>query len=464
MEIAPASMFPEYEPNSGNVVLRHENLDERWRGGVDGQGYGLLHTHRQALNVDNYDKTYRSLETPSVEVYKHSIERKQTQRDKVIFAVRERQMKAHAQMMRSSGSTRQLCDQGDMQVGDMNAQAPVGTTLALMERSMKVMSGVQARLHAAMKEELRILARIVHDYMPSEYAYEMDEPADRAADFDGRVDVVPVSDPNAATMAQRIMQYQAALQMSQQAPQLYDLGKLHRQMLEVLGIPDAEDIIKLPDDIKPADPVSENMSIMKQEPVKAFSYQDHEAHIMTHMAALQDPKIQQIVGQSPFAGAIQAAMQSHVTEHIALQYRKEIEAQLGTELPNQDEPLPESVELELSKVVAQAAGQLLKKDQAEVAAEENAKQQADPLTQLQQREMAIKEQELQHKMQMDQAKLQLDMENKRANIGVQEDRLEAENIKSAANIQLKVAELQADEDTTAIKLAMEAAKEINDRD
>ena len=149
--------------------------------------------------------------------------------------------------------------------------------------------------------------------------------------------------------------------MSQQAPQLYDLGKLHRQMLEVLGIPDAEDIIKLPDDIKPADPVSENMSIMKQEPVKAFSYQDHEAHIMTHMAALQDPKIQQIVGQSPFAGAIQAAMQSHITEHIALQYRKEIEAQLGTELPNQDEPLPESVELELSKVVAQAAGQLLKK-------------------------------------------------------------------------------------------------------
>ena len=359
---------------------------------------------------------------------------------------------------------RRIGSVGDMQVGDMNAQAPVGTTLALMERSMKVMSGVQARLHAAMKEELRILARIVHDYMPSEYAYEMDEPADRAADFDGRVDVVPVSDPNAATMAQHIMQYQAALQMSQQAPQLYDLGKLHRQMLEVLGIPDAEDIIKLPDDIKPADPVSENMSIMKQEPVKAFSYQDHEAHIMTHMAALQDPKIQQIVGQSPFAGAISAAMQSHVTEHIALQYRKEIEAQLGTELPDQDEPLPESVERELSKVVAQAAGQLLKKDQAEVAAEENAKQQADPLTQLQQREMAIKEQELQHMMKMDQAKLQLDMENKRANIGVQENRLEADSIRDGANITLKAAELEAKEGQADVKLAMDMARDITDRD
>jgi len=182
------------------------------------------------------------------------------------------------------------------------------------------------------------------------------------------------------------------------------------------------------------------------------------------MAALQDPKIQQIVGQSPFAGAIQAAMQSHITEHIALQYRKEIEAQLGTELPNQDEPLPESVELELSKVVAQAAGQLLKKDQAEVAAEENAKQQADPLTQLQQREMAIKEQELQHKMQMDQAKLQLDMENKRANIGVQEDRLEADSIRDGANITLKAAELEAKEGQADVKLAMDMAKEITDRD
>ena len=226
----------------------------------------------------------------------------------------------------------------------MNSQAPVGTTLALLERSMKVMSGVQARLHAAMKNELRILARIVHDYMPEEYSYEQDEQFNRVDDFDGRVDVIPVSDPNASTMAQRIMQYQAALQLAQQAPQLYDMGKLHRQMLEVLGIPDAGDIIKLPEDIKAKDAVTENMSILKQEPVKAFDYQDHEAHIATHMAAMQDPKLQQMIGQSPFAGAIQAAMQSHVTEHVALQYRIDIQKNLGVEMPSYDKPLPESVE------------------------------------------------------------------------------------------------------------------------
>jgi hypothetical protein len=221
----------------------------------------------------------------------------------------------------------------DIQVGDINAQAPVGTTLALMERSMKVMSGVQARLHAAMKNELRILAKIIHDYMPAEYAYEMEGDFNRIEDFDKRVDVIPVSDPNAATMSQRIMQYQAALQLAQQAPQLYDMGKLHRQMLEVLGIPDAGDIIKLPEDIKPADPVTENMMMLKQEPVKAFKYQDHEAHIAVHMAALQDPKMRELVGQSPFAQAIGQAMAAHVTEHVAFQYRRNIEKMLGVEMP-----------------------------------------------------------------------------------------------------------------------------------
>ena len=189
---------------------------------------------------------------------------------------------------------RRIGSVADIQVGDMNAQAPVGTTLALLERSMKVMSGVQARMHAAMKNELRLLARIIRDYMPAEYAYEMDGDFNRQRDFDARVDVIPVSDPNAATMSQRIMQYQAALQLSQQAPQLYDMGKLHRQMLEVLGIQDASDIIKLPDDIKPADPVTENMMLLKQEPVKAFKYQDHEAHIAVHMAAMQDPKLREL--------------------------------------------------------------------------------------------------------------------------------------------------------------------------
>jgi hypothetical protein len=350
---------------------------------------------------------------------------------------------------------------GDIQIGDISAQAPVGTTLALMERSMQVMSGIQARLHAAMKQELRILARIVHDYMPAEYAYEMDEPADRTSDFDGRVDVIPVSDPNAATMAQRIMQYQAALQLAQQAPQLYDMGKLHRQMLEVLGIKDADDIIKLPGDVKPADPVTENMAILKQEPVKAFAYQDHEAHIKTHMMAMQDPKIQQIVGQSPFASAIQSSMMSHITEHVALQYRVEIQKQLGVELPDPEAPLPEDIELQVSRLVAQAADKLFNKGQSEAAAEQAAKQQADPLTQIQQRELMIKETELKHKIEMDKLKVNIDAMSKQENARLQQERITSEEEKEAARIAIKVAELGTDQKESAVRLAMEVAERVD---
>ena len=350
---------------------------------------------------------------------------------------------------------------GDIQVGDINAQAPVGTTLALMERSMQVMSGIQARLHAAMKQELRILARIVHDYMPSEYAYEMDEPADRIADFDGRVDVIPVSDPNAATMAQRIMQYQAALQLAQQAPQMYDMGKLHRQMLEVLGIKDADDIIKLPGDIKPADPVTENMAILKQEPVKAFAYQDHQAHIQTHMLAMQDPKIQQIIGQSPFASAIQSSMMSHITEHVAMQYRVEIQKQLGVELPDPEAPLPEDLELQVSRLAAQAAEKLFQKDAAEAAAEQAAAQQADPLTQIQQRELMIKEKELEHKIEMDKLKTNIDAMSKAENARLQQERIDLDEEKAAANIGIKVSELQTEQKESAARLALDIAEKVN---
>jgi hypothetical protein len=350
---------------------------------------------------------------------------------------------------------------GDIQVGDINGQAPVGTTLALMERSMQVMSGIQARLHAAMKQELRILARIVHDYMPAEYAYEMDEPSDRISDFDGRVDVIPVSDPNAATMAQRIMQYQAALQLSQQAPQMYDMGKLHRQMLEVLGIQDAEDIIKLPEDIKPADPVTENMMILKQEPIKAFAYQDHEAHIQTHMLAMQDPKIQQIVGQSPFASAIQSAMMSHITEHVALQYRVEIQKQLGVELPDPEAPLPEELELQVSRLASQAADKLFQKNQAEAAAEQAAAQQADPLTQIQQRELMIKEKELAHKIEMDKLKAEVDAATKVENARLQQARIDSEEQKEAARIGIKVAELETDQKEAAVRLALDVAEKVD---
>jgi hypothetical protein len=352
---------------------------------------------------------------------------------------------------------RRIGSVADIQVGDMNAQAPVGTTLALLERSMKVMSGVQARLHAAMKKELRLLAKIVHDYMPAEYAYEMEGDFNRIDDFDKRVDVIPVSDPNAATMSQRIMQYQAALQLAQQAPQLYDMGKLHRQMLEVLGIQDASDIIKLPDDIKPADPVTENMMILKQEPVKAFKYQDHEAHIAVHLAAAQDPKIMQIVGQSPFAQVIQQAMAAHVTEHVAFQYRREVEKMLGVEMPNEDQPLPEDLEVEISRLAREAAEKVLQKDKAEAQQQQIQQQQQDPVVQMQQAELQLRAQELQHKMQMDAAKLQLEAERIKSNEKQQ-------GAKLGVQLATELDKLQSADQREGAKLGIEIAKELSKGD
>ena len=362
---------------------------------------------------------------------------------------------------------RRIGSVADVQVGDTNPQAPVGTTLALMERSMKVMSGVQARLHAALKQELRILAKIIHDYMPEEYSYDMDGDFNRTKDFDGRIDVIPVSDPNAATMSQRVMQYQAALQLAQPAPQLYAMGKLHSQMLEVLAISDSADIIKLPDDIKPKDPVTENMAILKQEPVKAFMYQDHEAHIQVHMSAMQDPKIQQIVGQSPFAGAIQSAMASHITEHVAYQYRKEIQLQLGVEMPSEDQPLPEDTEEEISRLAAEAAQKLLGKNQGEMAQQQAEEAAKDPLTQIQQRELQIKEAELKHKIEMDRASLDLDATTKIGNLDLQAERIKSENKRAGASIGARIAtELdkeQRKDKREGAKLGLEIAKEL-DRD
>lgn len=355
---------------------------------------------------------------------------------------------------------RRIGSVADVQVGNLNPQAPVGTTLALMERSMKVMSGVQARLHAALKNELRILAKVVRDYMPPEYNYEMEGDFNRQQDFDKRVDVIPVSDPNAATMAQRVVQYQAAMQLAQQAPNLYNMGKLHRQMLEVLGIKDADEIVKLPDDIKPSDPVTENMALLKQEPVKAFKYQDHEAHIQVHMAAAQDPKLMEIIGQSPFAGAIQASLAAHVTEHVALQYRKEIEKNLGVGLPDEDKPLPEDVEIEISRLSAEAAGKLLRKDQAEVAQKQAQQQQQDPLTQIQQRELKLKEDEFQHKKQLDIAKLQADIDSKASNVEVQKDRLQSEEKREGARLGVKVATETDNARREDIKQGIELGREI----
>ena len=362
---------------------------------------------------------------------------------------------------------RRIGSVADVQIGNLNPQAPVGTTLALMERSMKVMSGVQARLHHALKNELRLLANIIKDYMPSQYSYETDGDFNRQEDFDGRIDVIPVSDPNAATMSQRVVQYQAAMQLAQQAPHLYDLGKLHRQMLEVLGIKDAEEIIKLPDDIDSADPVSENMSILKQEPVKAFKHQDHEAHISVHLAAAEDPKLKEIVGQSPFAGAIQAALAAHITEHVAFQYRREIEKNLGVSMPDENAPLPEDVEIELSRLASQAAQKLLRKDQAEMQQKENQKQQQDPLTQIQQREMSLKEAEFAHKKEMDIAKLQADMKSKSENISMQKDRLASEEQREGAKLGIKIAseleQSQKQDIREGTEIGLEIARELSNR-
>lgn len=366
---------------------------------------------------------------------------------------------------------RRIGSVADIDIGDTNPEAPVGTTLALMERSMKVLSGVQARLHASMHRELRLIGRVIRDYMDEVYAYDDEGEFNRTEDFDKRVDVIPVSDPNAATMAQRVTQYQAALQLAQQAPQLYDLGKLHRQMLEVLGIQDADDIIKLPEDIKPKDPVTENMAILKQEPVKVFAYQDHEAHISVHMAAAQDPKIQQMVGQSPFAGAIQSALSSHVTEHVAMQYRVEIQKQLGVPMPDPEEPLPEDMEREVSRLAAAAADKLLQKNTAE-AAQQQAKQEAeDPLNIIQRKELELKERELKlkedtakHDAVMDVEKLSLDGKTKGENLDLQEERLRSENRRAGAQIGARLAtQLQTDQATDrreGAKLGMKVAENI----
>ena len=302
---------------------------------------------------------------------------------------------------------RRFASVADIKFADMSAQAPVGTTLALLERTLKVMSAVQARVHAAMKQEFKLIAAIVRDYTPDTYSYEVDGPKKaKQADYD-LVDIIPVSDPNASTMAQRVVQYQAALQLAQGAPQIYDLPQLHRQMLEVLGIKNVAKIIPIEDDQKPMNPVSENMAVMTGKPVKAFLYQDHEAHIKVHMNAMQDPKVQQIVGQNPRAQLIQAAMMAHINEHIGFQYRVEIEKMLGVPLPPPDEQLPEDIEVELSRAVAAASDKLLAKDQAEAA--QKAAQQAaqDPVLQQQQRELDIREAEVLRKKAKDQADVTL---------------------------------------------------------
>ena len=325
---------------------------------------------------------------------------------------------------------RRFASISDMKISDMNNQAPVGTTLALLERNQKVMSAVQARLHASMRKEFDILVGIVKDFTEPSYPYEMDdEEFIKGSDFDNRVDILPVSDPNAATMAQRIMQYQAAMQLAQSSPEMYNLPELHRQMLEVLGIEDVDAIVPDEDDIKAVDPVTAVQNLINGKPVKAFIEQDHEAHIATVAAAQQNPEIMEIVQQSPKAPTILAAASDYVNQHLTMQYRKEVEKEMGVELPPEGEPLPADVEKRISALVAEAAQRVLGTSQQRAEQERIRQQQQDPLIQMKEREVAIKEGELQRKAQEGQAKIQLEAA-KAAN----RDEIERERISTQAEI------------------------------
>ena len=367
----------------------------------------------------------------------------------------------------------------DLKVSDMSSQAPVGTTLAILERVLKVMSAVQARIHYAMKQEFKLLAAIIRDNTPDEYTYEPEVGSRKAkkSDYDD-VDVLPVSDPNAATMSQKVVQYQAVLQLSQTAPQIYDLPYLHRQMIETLGVKNAAKIIPSVDDQKPIDPVTENVNLLMGKPVKAFYYQDHEAHLQVHMAAIQDPKIAAMVGQNPQAQAIMGAAMAHVMEHVAFQYRKEIEKQLGVALPpmpdaDKDENfLPEQVEIQVSQLAAQAAGKLLQKDLAEAKAQQIAQQQQDPLLQMQmmelqikQQELALKAQQMQVEAQMQQAEIQRKQQKDLIDATTKADELELRKSEISGRQQLEAAKMgvdvqkhKAEQMEKGVKLGIDIAK------
>jgi len=326
---------------------------------------------------------------------------------------------------------RRLAAIADLKISDMSAQAPVGTTLAILERQLKTMSAVQARVHSSLRMEFKLLKQIIRDFMPPDYSY-VPQGGDRAvkqSDYD-QVEVIPVSDPNAATMAQRIMQYQAALQLAQGAPQIYDLPQLHRQMLEVLGVKNAEKLVPVEDDQKPRDPVSENMSFLTGKPTKAFIYQDHEAHIATHMALMQDPSVMAMIGQTPMAQQMQGAIMSHIAEHMAFNYRAKVEEQLGVQMTPPDAELPEEVEVQLSRVVAQAAQQLLQTNQAKAQQAQAQQMAQNPMLQMQQAELQLKAEELKRK----EADSQRDFQIAQQKLQLEQTRLALESQKEAARL------------------------------
>jgi len=337
----------------------------------------------------------------------------------------------------------------DMNISDMSANAPVGTTLALLERTLKPMAAVQSRVHYTMKQEFKLLKALIAEYAPEEYSYLPDRANSKAKKSDyAVVDVIPVSDPNSSTMAQRVVQYQAVLQMAQQAPQIYDLPQLHRQMIEVLGVKNADKLVPVTDDIKPTDPVSENMSALVGKPVKAFIYQDHDAHIATHQSFMQDPQIMAFIGQNPAAQQIMGALMAHVAEHIAFSYRQQIENALGVPLPAPNAELPEELEVKLASMIAEAAQQNTQQKQA-AAAQQAAQQQAqDPIMQMQMQELQLKAAEQQRKGQKDQtemalgaARLQLDARKAKSTEALEAARIAA--MTDQANAKQDLDEAQA---------------------
>lgn len=346
-----------------------------------------------------------------------------------------------------AGLMNQIIDEGrrfasaaDLKVSDMSGQAPVGTTLAILERTLKIMSAVQARIHYSMHEELRLLKGIIRDYTPEDYDYQPDT-GDRKikqSDYDD-VDVIPVSDPNAATMSQKVVQYQAVLQLAQGAPQLYDMPLLHRQMLDVLGIKNAQKLVPMEDDTRPRDPITENQNILKGKPVKAFFYQDHQAHIAVHQMAMQDPKIQQVLSQNPNVQVMMAAMQAHIAEHLGYEYRKQMEQMMGMQLPDYDEDdnddivIPKEMENQIAQMAAKASQQLLQQNQQQAQQQQAQQQMQDPVIQMQMQELAIKQAEQKRKADKDAADIML----KAKQLELEKQRIDAQQETAGAQITAK---------------------------
>lgn len=354
---------------------------------------------------------------------------------------------------------RRLAAIADLKLSDMSAQAPVGTTLAILERQLKTMSAVQARVHASLRMEFKLLKRIIRDFMPQSYSY-TPEGGDRSlkqSDYD-MVEVIPVSDPNAATMAQRIMQYQAALQLAQGAPQIYDLPKLHRQMLEVLGIKDAEKLVPTADDQKPRDPVSENMAVLRMQPIKAFAYQDHQAHMATHQSFMQDPNIAAILGQNPMSQQMMAALMAHMAEHAAFAYRAQVEMQLGVPLPELDEennaPIAPEDEKALAPLIAAAAQRTMVQNQAMFAQQQAQQQAQNPELQLQQAELQLRAQELQRK----EADSQRDFQIAQQKIELEQQRLQSEMLKEQARLRAQASQTDKKLRTDLVKTMVRPAQ------